>query len=134
MCDAFFGWAWNGMQCVNVSFCNCNGVDCQDLPLELNDCELAHADCDAQPDGCAGLDVEACANDNTCMSIDGSMVNEMAMCLEKSDFVACADAAICGQVLTWGCDPNATPYLFFNSCLPEGFVACEGPDFDLPEC
>jgi hypothetical protein len=134
MCDAFFGYAWNGMECVGVSGCNCNGADCQNIPLELADCEAAHANCDGQPDGCAGLDVMACQNDNACMPINGAMLNPMADCLEPSGFVACGDSAICAEVLTWGCDQNDTQYLFFNSCLPEGFVPCNGPNNDPPEC
>jgi hypothetical protein len=45
MCDAFFGYAWNGMECVGLSGCNCNGSDCPNLPFEPAECEAAHANC-----------------------------------------------------------------------------------------
>lgn len=135
MCDAFFGWAWNGMACVGVSGCNCNGADCPNIPLELADCELAHANC-GQPDGCVGLDLAACENDNACMPINGAKLvqSNMGQCVEPPGFVGCADAGFCGGALTWGCDPNANKYLFFNSCLPDGFGPCMAPVVDPPEC
>jgi hypothetical protein len=137
MCDQFFGYAWDGFQCVGVSGCNCNGDDCMSLPLELEECQAAHADCGEEPDGCVGLDVQACSDNNLCMTIFGSALgmNNQGDCLEKADFLGCDDAMLCAEVLTWGCDINATPYLFGNSCLPEGFMPCDGPGNNIPpEC
>jgi hypothetical protein len=118
-----------------VSGCNCNGVDCGSIPLELGDCEAAHADC-GQGDGCVGLSLLACQNNITCMPINGAKLgmNNMGDCMEKADFVDCGDAMICADVLTWGCDINATQYLFSNSCLPDGFMPCDGPNNPVPDC
>jgi hypothetical protein len=136
LCDQFFGWAWDGMQCVGVSGCECMGLDCNAIPFDLDECEAAHADCGGQPDGCAELDLAACQNNNSCMPINGAKLGQsnQGQCMEPSAFLACTDSMLCAEVLTWGCDINATKYLFFNSCLPDGFMACDGPNLDPPPC
>ena len=47
MCLAFFGYAWNGTECVGQSGCSCEGSDCGSLPMNPIDCEKAHQDCNA---------------------------------------------------------------------------------------
>jgi len=44
-CDAFFGTAWDGSQCVALSGCACVGVDCDGLFESLEACETAFSDC-----------------------------------------------------------------------------------------
>ena len=135
MCDQFFGWAWNGVECVGVSGCNCVGTDCGNIPIELGDCEAAHADC-GMGDACADLGLEACQNSQGCMPINGAKLEggNLNQCLEEPAFIECSEQLFCAEVLTWGCDINATKYLFFNSCLPQGFMPCNGPNGDPPPC
>ncbi len=45
LCQLFLGWAWNGMQCVGVSGCSCEGADCNNLYPELDICEMETAGC-----------------------------------------------------------------------------------------
>lgn len=45
LCDAFFGWAWNGQECVGISGCSCEGPACATLPMDLAVCEEKHAGC-----------------------------------------------------------------------------------------
>jgi hypothetical protein len=66
------------------------------------------------------------------MPINGSMLGNGGTCIAEAEFVDCADLALCDDALTWGCDGNATKYLFYSSCLPVGFVPCDGPN--LPPC
>ena|GEM_PF-1995716 len=47
MCLAFFGYAWNGQECVGQSGCACVGSDCGSLPMNPVDCEKAHTECNA---------------------------------------------------------------------------------------
>jgi hypothetical protein len=43
-CDLFLGYSWDGSQCVPLSGCECEGIDCDRLvPLDV--CEAAHRDC-----------------------------------------------------------------------------------------
>jgi hypothetical protein len=44
-CAAFFGYAWNGAQCVGLGGCSCAGADCGSLARELIFCERAHQGC-----------------------------------------------------------------------------------------
>ncbi|MEO0323097.1 MAG: Kazal-type serine protease inhibitor [Myxococcota bacterium] len=45
LCDAFFGYAWNGRACVGISGCSCVGADCGRLFSSTRDCELAYDEC-----------------------------------------------------------------------------------------
>jgi len=44
-CAAFFGYAWDGSQCVGVSGCSCSGTECRTLARDPMECELAHRLC-----------------------------------------------------------------------------------------
>ncbi len=44
-CEQFFGYAWNGLECVGQSGCDCVGLDCEFLDLDLAVCEAEHAEC-----------------------------------------------------------------------------------------
>jgi hypothetical protein len=81
-CDAFFGYAWNGSECVGQSGCECQGLDCAFLPLEPGICEAEHADCGGGGGACPGImdakGVGLCAlffgyawNGMTCEGISG---------------------------------------------------------------
>jgi hypothetical protein len=45
LCDAFFGYAWDGRMCVAVTGCRCEGSDCRALSLELDACRLRYSGC-----------------------------------------------------------------------------------------
>ena len=51
LCMAFFGYAWNGHQCVGQSGCSCVGTDCGSLPLSYDACKKAHSQCAGAPYG-----------------------------------------------------------------------------------
>ncbi len=51
MCLAFWGYRWNGLECVGISGCGCEGADCDALYTEIADCQAAHAAC-LPGDGC----------------------------------------------------------------------------------
>jgi hypothetical protein len=136
LCDLFLGWAWNGMECVPLSGCQCVGTDCGNLYMEPAECENAYADCGGQPGPCADLNLQMCQNNMACMPINGQMLVEsnQGICLEQSEFIACDEQAFCAEVLTWACDINATKYLFNNSCIPDGFMPCDPPNVDPQGC
>lgn len=45
MCEAFFGYAWDGGACVGLSGCSCEGADCGSTWGDPAECEAAHAMC-----------------------------------------------------------------------------------------
>ena len=45
MCAAFFGYAWDGTQCVGLGGCSCVGTDCRSLAGTLAQCNLEHSAC-----------------------------------------------------------------------------------------
>ena len=45
MCDAFFGFAWNGFQCAGISGCSCRGDDCRSLYADRVTCQADHDRC-----------------------------------------------------------------------------------------
>ena len=44
-CAAFFGYAWDGVDCIGIGGCSCTGTDCRDLYREPMECEAAHDHC-----------------------------------------------------------------------------------------
>lgn len=55
-CDAFLGWAWNGMDCEPLSGCSCEGADCGEVSVDESDCASLHAHCASRP----------CSSDGEC--------------------------------------------------------------------
>lgn len=45
LCQLFLGYAWDGIQCVGISGCSCEGADCDNLYPELDVCQQATAGC-----------------------------------------------------------------------------------------
>jgi hypothetical protein len=45
LCDAFFGFAWNGRTCVSVSGCRCVGADCGSLARDPMGCFARYGSC-----------------------------------------------------------------------------------------
>ncbi len=54
-CDAFFGWAWNGSECLGISGCGCVGADCSATFDDPEACRSAFQACltdDCRKNGC----------------------------------------------------------------------------------
>jgi|GEM_PF-594231 len=47
LCEAFFGYAWNGISCVGLSGCSCLGEDCGETFFDFDECVAEHAECGA---------------------------------------------------------------------------------------
>lgn len=45
-CALFLGWKWDGVECVGISGCSCQGADCGSLFQSLETCQAAHVDCE----------------------------------------------------------------------------------------
>ncbi|MCA9582641.1 MAG: hypothetical protein KC416_12660 [Myxococcales bacterium] len=60
LCEAFFGYAWNGFACTGLSGCSCEGADCGKTFGSQSECEQAYGQCfetdpcDAQDAGGTG--------------------------------------------------------------------------------
>ncbi|MCC6646282.1 MAG: hypothetical protein IT374_12010 [Polyangiaceae bacterium] len=52
LCDAFFGFAWDGARCVGIGGCSCVGPDCNKLYPSLQQCLDAESACACQGKGC----------------------------------------------------------------------------------
>ena len=52
LCDAFFGFAWNGAQCVGLGGCSCVGTDCNKLYQTMEHCLDEKAACACQGKSC----------------------------------------------------------------------------------
>lgn len=137
-CDAFFGYAWNGLQCVGVSGCECVGADCPNLSIDLAECEFGHAECEPPPpNSCADLKADDCMANNQCMPLGGSQLHkgdDDMWCSSPSEFLGCDEAGFCLQVFTWGCSAFDQIALFPNSCLPPGWFNCDPPVVNAPPC
>lgn len=79
-CAAFFGYAWNGKECVGLGGCSCVGADCKKLTFDLAACQAAHAKCLPQPscapqdavaDGLCDLPLGVVWNGKTCEPVSG---------------------------------------------------------------
>lgn len=54
-CDQFFGYKWDGEQCVGVSGCSCEGSDCKDLFDSPTECQEAFLACACQEQDAIGV-------------------------------------------------------------------------------
>lgn len=94
-CDAVIGRFWNGMACVEVSGCACEGADCPPLlaPPEMVSCERLHEACLVPDLPCGGAACfrasEHCVLDpmgvgrcvaSACTPVTCACVPEMGMC------------------------------------------------------
>lgn len=52
-CDAYFGVAFNGVECVGISGCDCEGADCDNLYGDHESCKLANEQCDQTKPVCS---------------------------------------------------------------------------------
>jgi hypothetical protein len=45
LCEAWFGYFWNGKECVGFSGCSCKGADCDNAYASQAICEAVHSSC-----------------------------------------------------------------------------------------
>jgi hypothetical protein len=149
LCELFLGWKWNGMECVPLSGCNCEGPDCGNLYDDLDPCILAHeecmfgADCAADevvPEGDCDLFLGVMWTGDNCVGISGcecfgpdcdnlpldaeTCWDEHALC-ELGDPCEPDDAigvGPCEAIVGWAW--NGTECVGLNGC------GCEGLDCD----
>jgi len=143
-CEAFFGYAWNGKECVGLSGCSCEGKDCNNTYASPEECTKAHAecgtgaecvkdsDCPAPPpvchacsDGSEICPSVACIN-GMCVMSDGDCAGGgigPGLPCDKPGVKAPADdgcnTCVCGDDFTWGCTKMACN------------EPCDGP---MPSC
>ena len=55
LCDGFFGFTWNGTQCVGVTGCSCVGTDCNKLFKSVDDCLDKKSACACQGKLCGAF-------------------------------------------------------------------------------
>lgn len=79
LCDAFFGYSWDGAHCAGISGCSCEGTDCDRLFDSPAACQAAHRGCgpeacvaqDARGEGDCRLLLGYAWNGNRCLAIGG---------------------------------------------------------------
>jgi hypothetical protein len=54
-CDQFFGYRWDGVECVAVNGCSCLGGDCDELFPTLGECNDAHKACPCRAQDATGV-------------------------------------------------------------------------------
>lgn len=54
-CDQFFGYRWDGVECVAVNGCSCWGGDCDELFPTLSGCRDAHKPCPCRAQDATGI-------------------------------------------------------------------------------
>jgi hypothetical protein len=79
---------------------------------------------------CATLDADECRSSDACQTVRGSRVvrGEDGYCLEPRQAIGCLPIQICGEALTYFCDPEGQVYEVTNTCGPKGWNECEAPD------
>jgi hypothetical protein len=127
-CDAFFGYAWNGKECVGLGGCSCQGTDCDKTYSSVEECKKVHLSCGTSlecvvdsdcpppppfcnvcPDGTEICPSVACLNGMCVMSEGGCAGGGVGPGLpcDKPGVKAPADdgcnTCICGDNLTWSC-------------------------------
>ena len=82
-------------------------------------------------DVCAMLGPQQCMSNPLCLAILGGKVNVAKMCAGKPMFLGCVEAMGCGDAITYACDPEVNPpepFVFNDTCIPEGWTQCESPE------
>ncbi|MCS6900980.1 MAG: hypothetical protein NZX77_14570, partial [Polyangiaceae bacterium] len=69
-CEAFFGYAWNGKECVGLSGCSCQGKDCKNTFSSPEECQAAYKGCNQPPVTCK-MDDDCPQPDGPCLKCVG---------------------------------------------------------------
>jgi len=73
------------------------------------------------PSDCANTPLERCLSNEKCRILSAHRFDTTRGCRFPAEQVACAPAVFeCDTALTYVKDPNATKWLFYNGCVPEG--------------
>ena len=144
-CDAFFGYTWNGRECVGVSGCECVGEDCDELFDSIEECNTSFARCmdpcdaqDAVGEGPCRQILGVAWNGTECVGVTGcecigedcdelfDSVDEcersQADCPGPCDPMRVRPEGLCEAILGW--------YWDGDSCEPLVGCDCIGPDCD----
>lgn len=131
-CDCSLGYAWDGVGCVHLADCFCEGQDCDELFQDREACESAHAECTAEPPVTTGEPLRLSCND------EGRFREEAD---GPSDGTSCApmDATGIPDPEAGACDCSLGYAWSGTSCIHLGNCFCEGDDCDklfrdLEEC
>jgi hypothetical protein len=138
VCDAEGNWACTEIACPEL----CEEGDTREAGDGCNTC-VCDAEgnwaCTEQACACADLDVDACAGNDSCTTIDGIVAiddGRGGLCIPEALVatpLGCMDAGRgCGDAETYAApaeDPTAC-VLFPSTCIPQGWSTCdEGPNF-----
>jgi hypothetical protein len=86
---------------------------------------------------CSALEADACQASEACQTVRGSRVvakGDGGHCLESRQVVGCIAAQICGEALTYFCDPEGQVHEVTNTCGPIGWSECPTPEPLSGEC
>ena len=92
LCDAWFGYAWDGVSCQSISGCSCVGADCDKLYKTPDDCKLAHEGCTSE---CTGPIIDCSAPPPGCNYVGGGCVNGQWTCGDLVCEAQCKSSADC---------------------------------------
>ncbi len=106
LCDAFFGYAYDGTSCVGLSGCDCAGTDCDRTFSSLRECEQAYARCSNDTCFVGGCSSELCTDDP----------NVISPCIFRPEF-ACYRDATCERQKSGACGWTETEELL--QCLDQ---------------
>jgi len=92
--------------------------------------ETTGGESSGEPVDCTSFDDEVMCKAAGCMAIVGRLfvTDGAALCLDPPSFLACAEVAVCAEVITTVCKGNAM-YQLPSSCYPNDYAPCE-PPFD----
>lgn len=116
LCDAFWGFAWDGSSCVGVSGCSCVGSDCGHLYRTPDECAAATAGCPGGGGGgtvCGGFIGAPCPMGTFCDYDDGGLcgaADGTGVCRPMPTVCPEIYAPVCacdGMTYSNECDANA---------------------------
>lgn len=113
LCQAFFGYAWDGKACVGLGGCSCQGSDCGEIYNSPAACEADYSQC-ATDGGPAPTDcyVGGCSS-QLCTDYPGAI----STCEARPEY-ACYRNAACELQADGSCGWTDTPEL--QQCLDSG--------------
>lgn len=121
LCDAFFGYAWNGRECMGLSGCSCVGRDCGRAFESLAECNAAFDECGTSTGRACGARLgDTCARDEYC-DFPGSIcdfADATGVCTPRPVLCSDEDRPVCG------CDGET----YGNPCIAHR----AGTDFSTP--
>jgi hypothetical protein len=106
-CEAVIGVFWNGMQCVSVSGCSCEGPDCANAFETYEQCEAVFSACGA---ACGGFAGATCGSSEWCDFPDGWLcggTDGQGVCRTRPTVCPPVIAPVCGcdgQTYQSACD------------------------------